>query len=195
LSITSGSIEKTVVLQDTGNITKSLLEFYAKINNRYDCYGLASELTPLEPNIVNGTLLNLKNQDVRLRQITDITKHNISSCKQVMKIAQLRHMDGVKGRIELSDTELIVTATLEKEMLHVIYSNVKQLVEQQQSIFEILWKKAIPAEKKIREIENGIEPPETKVLEDPDEIFNHMKCVIENASKILLCSSSGAMQM
>jgi two-component system sensor histidine kinase VicK len=187
------SIEKTVVLEDTGNITKSLLEFYAKINNRYDCYG--SELTPLEPNIMNATLINLKNQDVRLRQITDITKHNISSCKQVMKIAQLRHMDGVKGKIELSDTELIVTATLEKGMPHVIHSNVKQLVEQQQSIFEMLWKKAIPADQKIREIERGIEPPETKVLEDPAEIFNHMKYVIENASKRLICSSSGATQM
>ena len=188
-------MEKTVVFQDTVNITKSLLEFYAKINNRYDCYGLASELTPLEPNIINGTLLNLKNQDVRLRQITEITKHNISSCKQVMKIAQLRHMDGVKGKIELSDTELIVTATLEKETLHVIRSNVKQLVEQQQSLFEILWKKAIPAEQKIREIEDGIEPPETKVLEDPTEIFNHMRYVVENASKRLICSSSGGMYL
>ncbi|MFZ0512115.1 MAG: HAMP domain-containing sensor histidine kinase [Candidatus Nitrosopolaris sp.] len=195
MSNTSGSIEKTVVLQHTGNITKSLLEFYAKINNRYDCYGLASELTPLEPNIINGTLLNLKNQDVRFRQITEITKHNISSCKQVMKIAELRHMDGVKGKIELSDTELIVTATLEKETLHVIHSNVKQLVEQQQSLFEILWKKAIPAEQKIREIEDGIDPPETKVLEDPAEVFNHMRYVIENASKRLICSPGGAMQM
>ena len=104
-------------------------------------------------------------------------------------------MDGVKGKIELSDTELIVTATLEKETLHVIHSNVKQLVEQEQSLFEILWKKAIPAEQKIREIEDGIEPPETKVLEDPAEIFNHMRYVIENASKRLICSSSGGMYL
>ena len=165
-----------------------------KINNRYDCYGLAFELTPLEPNIVNGTLLNLRNQDVRLRQIADITKHNISSCKQVMKVAQLRHMDGIKGKIELSDTELIVTTTL-KETLHVIHSNVKQLVEQQQSLFEIVWKKAIPAEQKIREIEDGIELPETKVLENPDEIFNHIKYVIENASKRLICLPSGGMHL
>jgi two-component system, OmpR family, sensor histidine kinase VicK len=195
LSNTSVSIEKTVVLQDSGNITKSLLQFYAKINNRYDCYGLASELTLLEPNIINGTLLNLKNQDVRLRQITEIAKHDISSCKQVMNIAELRHMDGVKGKIELSDTELIVTTRIEKETLHVIHSNVKQLVEQQQSLFEILWKKAIPAEQKIREIEYGIKPPETKVLENPGEIFNHMVYVIGNASKRLICSPSGAMQM
>src|SRR5215469_10125777 len=124
-----------------------------------------------------------------------ITKHNISSCKHVRKIAELRHMDGVKGRIELSDTELIVTTRIEKETLHVIHSNVKQLVEQQQSVFETLWKKAIPAEQKIREIEDGIKPPETKVLEDPDEIFNHMMYVIGNASKRLICSPSGAMQM
>ena len=195
MSNTSGKIEKTVVLQDTGNVTKSLLEFYAKINNRYDCYGLSSEPTLLEPNIINGTLLTLKNEDVRLRQITEITKHNISSCKQVMKIAELRHMDGVKGKIELSDTELIVTTRIEKETLHVIHSNVKQLVEQQQSLFEILWKKAIPAEQKIREIEDGIKPPETKVLENPDDIFNHMTYVIGNASKRLICSPSGAMQM
>jgi hypothetical protein len=199
LSNTSDNIEKTVVLKDTGNITKSLLEFYAKINNRYDCYGLAYELTPLEPNIVNGTLLNLKNQDVRLRQITDITKYNISSCKQVMKVAELRHMDRVKGKIELSDTELIVTVTTENEESHqtaqVIYSNVKQLVEQQQSLFEILWKKAIPAEQKIREIEYGVEPPETKVLENSDEIFNHMRYVVGNASKRLICSSSGGMYL
>jgi len=58
----------------------------------------------------------------------------------------------------------------------------------------ILWKNAIQQQQqqKIQEIEKGIKP---KLLEDPDEIFNHMKCVIENASKILLCSSSGAMQM
>jgi two-component system, OmpR family, sensor histidine kinase VicK len=123
----------------------------------------------------------------------------MSYCKILMKIAELRHLDGVKGRIQLSDTELIVTTTTENEESHqtaqVIYSNVKQLVEQQQSLFEIVWKKAIPAEQKIREIEDGIEPPETKVLENPDEILNHMRHVLENASKRLICSSSGGMHL
>lgn len=47
-----------------------------------------------------------------------------------MKIAELRHMDGVKGKIELSDTELLL-----QHLKSVIHSNVKRLVEQQQSIF------------------------------------------------------------
>jgi len=199
LSIPSTSIEKTMVLHDSRSIDNALLGFYAKAKSSYDCYGVTSQSTLPESEAINNTLSNLKNQGVRLRQITEITKDNVSYCKILMKIAELRHLDGVKGKIQLSDTELFVTTITENEESHqtaqVIYSNIKQLVEQQRSIFEILWKKAVPAEQKIREIENGIEPPETKVLEDPAEIFNHMKYVIENASKRLTCSSSGAMQM
>lgn len=38
--------------------------------------------------------------------------------------------------------------------------------------------RAIPASQKIREIEEGIEPVETRVLENPDEIFNHMNMLL-----------------
>ena len=71
----------------------------------------------------------------------------------------------------------------------------KVFVQQHQHLFDTIWKNAIPAEQKIQKIEKGIKPITTKLLEDSGEIFNHMKCVIENASKRLLCSSSGAMQM
>jgi two-component system sensor histidine kinase VicK len=199
LSIPSTSIEKTMVLHDSRSINNALLGFYAKAKTSYDCYGVTSQSTLPESEAINDTLSNLKNHGVRLRQITEITKDNMSYCKMLMKIAELRHLEGVKGKIELSDTELIVTAITENEESHqtaqVIHSNVKQLVEQQQSLFEIVWKKAIPAEQKIREIEDGIEPPETKVLENPEEILNHMRHVLENASKRLICSSSGGMHL
>ena len=198
LSIPSTSIEKTMVLHDSRSINNALSGFYAKAKTS-SCYGVTSQSTLPESEAINYTLSNLKNQGVRLRQITEITKDNMSYYKMLMKIAELRHLDGVKGKIELSDTELIVTATTENEESHqtaqLIHSNVKQLVEQQQSLFEIVWKKAIPAEQKIREIEDGIEPPETKVLENPEEILNHMRHVLENASKRLICSSSGGMHL
>ena len=111
-----------------------------------------------------------------------------------MKIAELRHLDGVKGKIEVGDTELILTITPDEEshvIPQVIHSNVKQLVDQQKHLFEILWKKAIPAEQKIREIEEGIEPVETKVVEDYEEILNHLKYRIERASQRSVCSSIG----
>ena len=48
----------------------------------------------------------------------------------------------------------------------VIYSNVKRDFEQQQYLFETLWIKALPAEQKIREIEQGIEPEFVEVITD-----------------------------
>jgi hypothetical protein len=63
----------------------------------------------------------------------------------------------------------------------------------QNCIFDTLWNKAVPVTSRIREIEKGIEPVGTGLLEDSDEIFNHMKKVIGKASKRLICSSSGGM--
>ena len=80
----SDSIEKTVVLHDSESITKGLLGFYAKAKTRYDCCGVTSQHTLLGSKTINDTLSNLRNQGVRLRQITGITKDNISYCKQLM---------------------------------------------------------------------------------------------------------------
>jgi hypothetical protein len=93
LSFLSGNIEKTVVLHDSRSINRALLGFYAKANTRYDCCGVTSEPTPLESKKISETLLNLKNQNVSLRQITEITKDNISYCKLLMKIAVAAWME------------------------------------------------------------------------------------------------------
>jgi two-component system, OmpR family, sensor histidine kinase VicK len=51
-----------------------------------------------------------------------------------------------------------------------IYTTVKSFVEQQQYFFDMLWNKAIPADEKIREIEQGIEPEFIETLRDPIQI-------------------------
>lgn len=47
-----------------------------------------------------------------------------------------------------------------------------------QYIFDIFWYRAIPADQKIQEIEEGIEHVETKVLESPDVKYseNNLVC-------------------
>lgn len=76
LSIPSATVEKTEVLHNSTDITKALMGFYAKINSRYDYYGVTSKLTLLttESCTINRTLLDLKNEGVRLRHITEIRK-------------------------------------------------------------------------------------------------------------------------
>ena len=112
-------------------------------------------------------------------------------------VDELRHLEGMKGGIAVSETEYMATTVLQEAtpLTQVIYSNIREVVEQMQYIFDIFWYRAIPASQKIREIEEGIEHVETKVLENPDEIFNHIKCVIENASDRSVCSSLGGMQL
>jgi hypothetical protein len=105
---------------------------------------------------IKKAFLDAKSRGVRLRYLTEITNENISYCKELIKIVdELRHLDGIKGGIAVSETEYMATTVLQeaKPLTQVIYSNVKEVVEQGQYIFDIFWYRAIPAEQKIREIE------------------------------------------
>ena len=47
-----------------------------------------------------------------------------------------------------------------------IYSNVREIVEHQQYVFDTLWNKSIPSEEKIKAIEDGIQPHVTEMIRD-----------------------------
>jgi two-component system, OmpR family, sensor histidine kinase VicK len=97
---------------------------------------------------------------VRIRQIVEITKDNLHYCKEFMEYVELRHMDNVKGSMAVSETEYVATAVLKGSMpvTQTIYSNVKAFLEQQRYFFENLWDKAIPAEQRIKELEEETPP-------------------------------------
>ena len=54
-----------------------------------------------------------------------------------------------------------------KPASEIICSNVKELLEHQQYIFDTLWNKSIPAEEKIIEIEEGISSANFEVFQSP----------------------------
>ena len=53
---------------------------------------------------------------------------------------------------------------------HIIYSNVRAMVEEQKYVFESFWNKAIPAEQRTREIEEGIEPEVFEIIAERKKI-------------------------
>jgi two-component system, OmpR family, sensor histidine kinase VicK len=113
-------------------------------------------------------------------------------------VNELRLIEGIKGNFYISETEYIAPATLHekgKPASKIIYSNVKEIVEHQQYVFDSFCSRAIPAERRIREIEEGIAYYETKVLENKDQIFNHMRSVLKKSSERSVCSSIGGMQL
>src|SRR5690242_18797772 len=112
-------------------------------------------------------------------------------------VDELRHLNGVKGGIAVSESEYMATTLLEeaKPLTQVIFSSVKEVVEQGQYIFDTLWNMAIPAELKIRELEEGIIPIRTRLLEKQDEIITEIKRKNNAANKLSICTGFGGMQM
>src|SRR3712207_8535749 len=76
-----------------------------------------------------------------------------------MKIVdEFPHLDGIKGGIAVNEREYMATTILEEAqpLTQVIYSNFKEVVEQGQYVFDMLWNRAIPAKMRIKEIEERV---------------------------------------
>jgi two-component system, OmpR family, sensor histidine kinase VicK len=141
---------------------------------------------------------DIRRRGAKIRAFTEITKENIQYCKELMKMVdELRHLDGVKGGMAVSESEYMATTVLEesKPLTEVIYSNVKEVVEQGQYIFDTLWNSAISAEKKIKEIEEGgVTRYGTRIIENPDEVIKEIGRLTASSNKLDTCLTSGGLQ-
>src|SRR5215470_6402482 len=148
---------------------------------------------------IKKAFLDAKSRGARLRYLTEITIDNISYCKVLIKIVdELRHLDGMKGNFMISESEYLAPVLLEEEgkiASQLIYSNVDQIVEQHQYMFETLWSKAIPSEQRIRKIEEGVQPVSTRVLENQDQIIHEIRRLNYSSNTLSVCSAFGGMQM
>jgi len=176
-NITTDKNENTKIFYGTNNSTKALVEFVSKSKQSIDSVvdSTAPSIIIETESIRNERYSAAKDRGVKFRYVTEITKDNISYCKAMLKFAEIRHLDGIKGNFEVSDKKEYVAATkLQKEeeepIPQLIRSNVKELVEQQQYVFESFWNRAIPSEQKIKEIEYGIHLEVTEVIRSPDEV-------------------------
>ena len=149
------------------------------------------------PEYKNG-YIDIRKRGGKIRAFTEITKDNIHYCKELMKLVdELRHLNGVKGGIAVSESEYMATTLLEeaKPLTQVIFSSVKEVVEQGQYIFDTLWNMATPAEQKIRELEEGIVPIRSRLVNKQDEIIKEIIHLNNSADKLSICSTFGGMQM
>ena len=99
----------------------------------------------------------------------EITAENLKYCKEMLEFSEIRHLEGMKGNFEVADQkEYVAVATLQnaEPISQLIFSNVPEIVEQQQFVFDSFWDKAIPSEERIREIEKGILSPVTTIFND-----------------------------
>jgi two-component system sensor histidine kinase VicK len=169
--------EKTDVQDGVEYTINRTLETLSQVKNRFDNCG-----DPRHPFIIVTTepvkkaFIDVKNRGTKTRFVTEITKDNIDYCKDLMQVvSEVRHLDGVKGNFVVTDTEYVSYAISEKvrpSSLRQLFSiTSKGFVTQQQHFFDLLWDKAVPAERKIMEMESGIMLPErTEIITGADNI-------------------------
>ncbi|HEX7817869.1 MAG TPA: HAMP domain-containing sensor histidine kinase, partial [Nitrososphaeraceae archaeon] len=131
---------------------------------------------------IRKALQQAKLKGIRIRYITEITEDNLSSCKELMKFAEVRHLDMIVGNFVASDKVYYGQSSGNNFLSNQFYNDDPGVVGQQNYIFEILWNNAIIQHDKISSIEVGVDPGEVKVISDPYEIRTTYLNLIKSAN-------------
>jgi hypothetical protein len=169
--------EKTETISGVENTISVFLECFARVKERHDScsdHTLPSVIATTEP--IKNAYRELLRRGIKPRFITEITEKNIEYCKELRKIVhELRHLEGVRCNFAVGESDYIspVIQQEARPIARLIHSNARGMIEQQQYFFETLWDKAIPAEQKIREIEEGIPIETTEVVRGIENIVRN----------------------
>jgi signal transduction histidine kinase len=171
------------------------IRFLENVSERMDiCVDKNGPSIIIKSDIYKSNYVKAKNRGAKIRFITEITKDNIQYCKKLGEfVSELRHLAGVKGSVCVNNSEFLGMSTWnETKLLNpVIYSNEREVIEQQQYIFEMFWKKAEPLTQKLREIEEGIVPEFMESRNSPVDIQNKVFDLLNSAeSEILVIMST-----
>jgi signal transduction histidine kinase len=183
--------ERTDVYYGTDTVLNTELQFFSNSNEKVDtCMNYTRPELAIEIDSIKKAFVDSKNRGVRLRYLTEITAENISFCKELNKIVgEIRHLDGIKGNFMISESEYLAPLILFRKgeiASQIIYSNIKEVIEHQQYVFDTLWNKSISAEKRIRQIEEGTEPDKTEFILDTRISITRSLNIISSAQKEVL---------
>jgi two-component system sensor histidine kinase VicK len=191
--------ERTEVLSGQEYVMNTIIQFLSKAEKIDSCgdYNASSLIFGVEE--YKKLLSDIKAKGIKLRYITDITKDNIHYCKELLKFAkEIRHLGGIKTNFSVSETEYIASASIQQQkenqqqqqqeqpIPQVIYSNAKDLVEQQKYVFESFWSKALPSDQRFREIEEGLEAEVFEVLTNSEKLSQVLLDLARSAEKEVL---------
>jgi len=146
-----------------------------------------------EMDVLKEGFVAAKKRGVKLRCITEITKSNLSYCKQMLTMVdELRHLDGIKSNLYLNDIGCLSPATIHEKGVPAskgIYSDIKEVVEHQLCLFETLWNVSVPGEQRIEQLDEGIEHEFFQVISNQkkvSQVFTHIVESMENEALILI---------
>ncbi len=187
------AIENTKILH-RAQVINAIVDVFYDAEHRIDICGnskFPSLIFSFEP--IRKAIIVSKNKGIRQRYIIEVTKENIQYCKELTKLVDdLRHSDQIEANFALNETKYLGSITLNEPHQQAIYSNVKEVIEQQHYIFDNVWNKSIGANEKIREIEEGIESEFYEIITDNEKaknVFIDLAKSIEKEALLLFANS------
>ncbi|SRR5581483_4513204 len=106
LHTSNNGITTTKIIHETTAVVNAEVALFSKTKNKagiYMNYTRPPLAIGLEP--IKKVFLDARNR-VHLRYITEITRDNLTYCKELMQIVhELRHLDGIKGNFMVSECE------------------------------------------------------------------------------------------
>ena len=163
-------LEKTKIVHGT-QVVNVLLDIFSSATNEISICGnpkFPSQLLSLD---ITKKAIAAKNNRTNQRYLIEVGKDNIQSCRNLMEIvaqndSNFRHSGDVEANFVVSEKEYLGSITLKEPHQQAIYSNMKDMVEQQHRIFDSLWNRAIPIQDRISEVEEGREHEFYEVIND-----------------------------
>jgi len=121
------------------------------------------------------------NKDFKFQLIADLQKENLAYYKSLIEIGvEIRHIDKNKISFALSKDEYLAIelAVMEEQAAtgselprEIIWSNRDDVVSQANQIFQMMWRMSVPADSRVRQLEEGGEPEETRLIQDMNEVY------------------------
>ena len=182
--------EKTEVIYGAENVLNRAIRGIPLAKETIDLCGEEdgpSAIVANEP--ILKKYIEASKRGVRIRQITEITNTNILDCKKLMGCMEQRHLYGLYGYFVIVDGKQFHSHAYGQEAKsfpHMVTSTVKVFVQQQQYFFNTLWEKAIPAEQRIKEIEEGRAPEKLEIIQDTQKSIGRAFDIMNKTQKELL---------
>ncbi len=166
-------VEKTEILYGQENIVRHFLHDLKYAQERFDSCTDFTGPSLFVDSPIWSDYAELPKRGIRLRFITEITKENMKYCEKLLRVCELRHLEKVKGNFGIIDGRSYGAGSSAEEgqaPAQLIRSNIRAFVEQQQYFFETLWSKALPAERRIEQIQRGTDEEFIDTMNDPYEV-------------------------
>src|SRR5919108_3973856 len=126
--------EKTEILFSYVNITGKILESIPRSGKIFDiCYDAKAISYMLSNEAIMSAESDFVHRGGKMRIVTEITNDNIAACKEMIKIADLRHLEGRMNTFSVTEKEYFghITQQSNGELTQAIHSNARRYVESQ----------------------------------------------------------------